>query len=245
MTDEYGHYGRRIDEKQTRQHSGKRQRCKEHVSTIYIPCTYTYIDIYVYVSTRQLCGNSMKWGRPKCAVGISAAFVTALQQQQQPTTRDRTLPMVVTTRPAVSGYNGGTRRSGAVNQDHHHNDDDDDRTSMLPNVTTSIKMITTNNNKNNNNNNKNRIDDTEFDWDTFLDTPFFDPHRILQDPNSDERWKRFATWVQEDYETVEVIFTATLFIVLIVVTQELLRIQIYGLEHYVPFGQGTRPGSLF
>ena len=208
----------------------------------YIPCTLDIIDIYV--SSRQLCGNSMKC-RPKCAVVLSAAFVTRLQQ---PTSRDRTLPVVVTTRPAVIGYNGGTRRSGAVNQDHHHNDDDhddhhddDDRTSMLPNVTTSIKTTTTTTN----NNNKNRIDDTEFDWDTFLDTPFFDPHRILQDPNSDERWKRFATWVQEDYETVEVIFTATLFIVLIVVTQELLRIQIYGLEHYVPFGQGTRPGSLF
>ena len=178
--------------------------------------------------------------RPKFAVGISAAFVTALQQQQP--TRDRTLPVVTVIR---CNDGGGTRR-GAVNHDHHYNDDDDDnnndRTSMLPNVTAPIKMITTTTTSNNN---RKRIDDTEFDWDTFLDTPFFDPHRILQDPNSDERWKRFATWVQEDYETVEVIFTATLFIVLIVVTQELLRIQIYGLEHYVPFGQGTRPGSLF
>ena len=86
---------------------------------------------------------------------------------------------------------------------------------------------------------------TEFDWDTFLDTPFFDPNIILKDPNSNSLLKRFASWVQEDYETVEIIATATLFIFLIVVSQELLRVQIYGFENYIPFTKGILPGSLF
>jgi hypothetical protein len=88
-------------------------------------------------------------------------------------------------------------------------------------------------------------EDQKFDWDTFLDTPFFDPNSILNDPNSPSLIKRFATWVQEDYETVEVIWTATIFLVLIVATQELLRIQIYGWDNYVPFTKGILPGNLF
>lgn len=94
-------------------------------------------------------------------------------------------------------------------------------------------------------NNTMKLSENDFDWDTFLDTPFFDPNVILNDPNSNALLKRFASWVREDYETVEVIVTATLFIFLIVVTQELLRVQIYGIENYVPFTKGISPGSLF
>ena len=124
------------------------------------------------------------------------------------------------------------------------NDEDDynkiSNSNMLQNSTTLIDVVVPNNANNNKTTKK-----TEFDWDTFLDTPFFDPNMILNDPNSNTVLKQLASWVQEDYETVEVIVTATLFIFLIVVTQELLRIQIYGIENYVPFTKGIRPGSLF
>jgi hypothetical protein len=123
----------------------------------------------------------------------------------------------------------------AVNDDSEvsHNN----RNSILQNTTTTLTPAVSQKNIDNTN--------TEFDWDTFLDTPFFDPNTILNDPSSNSLLKRFATWVQEDYETVEVIVTGTLFIFLIVVTQELLRIQIYGFENYVPFTKGIPPGSLF
>jgi hypothetical protein len=85
-----------------------------------------------------------------------------------------------------------------------------------------------------------------FDWDTFLDTPFFDPATILQNPDQYHPiLQQIALWVQNDYEFVEAIVTGIFFIILIVITQELLRIQIYGFENYVPFTKGVNPGSLF
>jgi hypothetical protein len=84
-----------------------------------------------------------------------------------------------------------------------------------------------------------------FDWDLFLDTPFFDPDQVVKDPNSPPLLRRIAAWVQEDYATAELTATGVLFVVLIIASQELLRIQMYGLENYVPFTKSVLPGNLF
>jgi hypothetical protein len=84
-----------------------------------------------------------------------------------------------------------------------------------------------------------------FDWDLFLDTPFFDPDQVVNDPNSPPLLKGIAAWVQKDYATAELILTGVLFVLLIIASQELLRIQMYGVENYVPFTKGVLPGNLF
>jgi hypothetical protein len=83
-----------------------------------------------------------------------------------------------------------------------------------------------------------------FDMDEFLDTPFFNPDKVLKDENSNPLLKKFAAFVQQDYEFAEVVLTGLFFVVLIIITQELLRMQLNG-TNYVPFTGGSIPGSLF
>jgi hypothetical protein len=83
-----------------------------------------------------------------------------------------------------------------------------------------------------------------FDLDTFLDTPFFDPDQIANDETSPPILRKFAQFVQNDYPTAEAILTGIFLAMLILVGQELVRMQIYG-ENYVPFTKGVQPGSLF
>jgi hypothetical protein len=83
-----------------------------------------------------------------------------------------------------------------------------------------------------------------FDMDEFLDTPFFDPDKVLKDENSSPLLKRFAAFVQGDYQTAEAVLTGLFFVILIIITQEVLRMQLNG-ANYVPFTRGTIPGSLF
>lgn len=83
-----------------------------------------------------------------------------------------------------------------------------------------------------------------FDMDEFLDTPFFDPDKVLKDQNSNPLLKKFAAFVQGDYEFAEAVLTGIFFVVLIIITQELLRLQLNG-ANYVPFTRGAIPGSLF
>jgi hypothetical protein len=83
-----------------------------------------------------------------------------------------------------------------------------------------------------------------FDMNEFLDTPFFDPDKVLNDANSSPLLKRFAAFVQQDYETAEAVLTGLFFVMLIIGTQEVLRMQMNG-ANYVPFTRGTIPGSLF
>lgn len=78
----------------------------------------------------------------------------------------------------------------------------------------------------------------KIDIDGFLDTPFFDPNKVKDD--SPIRW--FADMVENDYETAEALYVGVVFFVLVVVSQELLRMQLYG-EQYVPFHKSA--GSLF
>jgi hypothetical protein len=87
--------------------------------------------------------------------------------------------------------------------------------------------------------------DDEFDIDAFLDTPFFDPQQILDDETSNCMLRRLASFIQNDYETAEIIMAGIMFVVLIVASQEMLRIQYYGWDNYVPFTKGINPGRLF
>jgi len=86
--------------------------------------------------------------------------------------------------------------------------------------------------------------------DRFLDTPFYDPDRVLDDDESSEASKRFARFVKSDYETAESLIAGGFFLILIVLSQELVRMQVYGSD-YVPFvgggggGSGIGTGRLF
>jgi hypothetical protein len=87
--------------------------------------------------------------------------------------------------------------------------------------------------------------DEEFDIDVFLDTPFFDPQQILDDETSNSMLRRLASFIQNDYETAEIVMAGIMFVVLIIASQEMLRIQYYGWDNYVPFTKGINPGRLF
>jgi hypothetical protein len=67
--------------------------------------------------------------------------------------------------------------------------------------------------------------------DNFLDQEFFNPSSV--DQNSPLKW--FANLVERDYETAEALYASLIIVMLVIVSQELLRIQINGLDHYVPF----------
>jgi hypothetical protein len=83
-----------------------------------------------------------------------------------------------------------------------------------------------------------------FDLDEFLDKPFFEPDKVLKDENSNPLLRKFAAFVLGDYEFAEALLTGIFFVVLIIITQEALRMQLNG-ANYVPFTKGSIPGSLF
>ena len=84
--------------------------------------------------------------------------------------------------------------------------------------------------------------------DEFLDTPFFNPEQILLDdeqgnnirPNPITKW--FAKLTVTDYITAESLFAAAFITIMVVISQELFRIQLYG-DDYVPFLPGGRSVS--
>ena len=77
----------------------------------------------------------------------------------------------------------------------------------------------------------------------FLDSPFFDPDELLENGNDGTPIGRFQTWfatlLQADYEFAETLYVGLLFSFLVWITQELLRMQLYG-DNYVPFTPGGR-----
>jgi len=89
----------------------------------------------------------------------------------------------------------------------------------------------------------------DFDLDEWLDRPFYDPRRVLDDPESGRRAKQFAKFVTEDYDKAETVLAGAFFVVMILVSQELVRMQLYGPDRYVPFGSHHHlyggGGSLF
>ena len=78
--------------------------------------------------------------------------------------------------------------------------------------------------------------------DDFLDRPFFDPDAVTEDDPQPIRW--FADLVKNDYAAAETLYAGAIFVVMVIVSQELLRMQIYG-DGYIPFQAGVKPGQLF
>lgn len=77
----------------------------------------------------------------------------------------------------------------------------------------------------------------------FLDQPFFDPDAYSEDDSS--VLGRLASFVKNDYELAETIYVGLIFVVLVIVSQELLRMQLYG-DQYFPFkSSGAMGGKLF
>ena len=78
--------------------------------------------------------------------------------------------------------------------------------------------------------------------DEFLDRPFFDPDAVGDDDPPPIRW--FADLVKNDYAKAETLYAGAIFVVMVIISQELLRMQIYG-DGYIPFQPGVKPGQLF
>mmetsp|Transcript_25296 Transcript_25296/g.38365 ORF Transcript_25296/g.38365 Transcript_25296/m.38365 type:complete len:143 (-) Transcript_25296:121-549(-) len=91
-------------------------------------------------------------------------------------------------------------------------------------------------------NGDNENDDSNKIIDEFLDKPFFDPEDY--DENDDSFLGRFANLVRDDYETAEFLYVGAVFIFLVILTQEVLRMQLYG-DGYIPFSSGGGSGKLF
>jgi len=88
--------------------------------------------------------------------------------------------------------------------------------------------------------------------DNFLDKPLFDPDKMLDDqtdkvkenPQSSSNplvW--FANLVKNDYETAEALYAAGIISLMVVLSQELLRMAKYG-DAYQPFSSVSH-GSMF
>ena len=107
------------------------------------------------------------------------------------------------------------------------------------------RQFSSENNNNDHHQDHPREDDTNyFDMDELLDTPFFEPDKVLEDESSSPLLKTFASFVVNDYAQAEAVLAGFFFVVLIVVAQEFLRMQLYGAD-YAPFSRGVLPGNLF
>lgn len=87
-------------------------------------------------------------------------------------------------------------------------------------------------------------EENSFDWDTFLDSPFFDPNSVLENESSNPILRRLALFVQNDYEKAEMVLSVAFICTMIVISQEFVRFQIYG-SNYVPFVGGGTSSSPF
>ncbi|KAL7576751.1 hypothetical protein ACA910_005666 [Epithemia clementina (nom. ined.)] len=88
-------------------------------------------------------------------------------------------------------------------------------------------------------------DEADDDW---MDRPFFRPEEHLDNDQAPPLLQWFAKLVEQDYDTAEALFASLFIAILVIVTQELLRIQMFG-DHYIPFssrgGGGGGGGNLF
>eukprot|EP00594_Rhizosolenia_setigera_P010713 CAMPEP_0178958446 /NCGR_PEP_ID=MMETSP0789-20121207/11629_1 /TAXON_ID=3005 /ORGANISM="Rhizosolenia setigera, Strain CCMP 1694" /LENGTH=183 /DNA_ID=CAMNT_0020641117 /DNA_START=47 /DNA_END=598 /DNA_ORIENTATION=+ len=119
-------------------------------------------------------------------------------------------------------------------------------------------ILYSNNNSNNNNDDRNENNRSKLSLEEkindFLDRPFFDPEKILEEEENDGesasssssfigKWKtKFALFVTSDYETAEALYVGLYLTLMVIGTQELLRMQMYG-DNYVPFVRGGKFGG--
>jgi hypothetical protein len=83
------------------------------------------------------------------------------------------------------------------------------------------------------------------DLQDFLDRSFFDPDQVDENAQGPVGW--FANLVKNDYVLAETLYVGVFGVVLLLISQELLRLQIYGIDGYVPFTRGisSASGNLF
>jgi len=87
--------------------------------------------------------------------------------------------------------------------------------------------------------------DLEGKINAFLDTPIFDPDEEVRDGEIFSPLKSwFSSLVKNDYAFAESLYVGFIFFVLVVFSQELLRMKIYG-ENYIPFTRGSTSGGLW
>jgi hypothetical protein len=76
----------------------------------------------------------------------------------------------------------------------------------------------------------------------------FDPDQVLKDNDEGQPQNPISLWfanlIKNDYELAESFFAAAFISTMVIISQELLRMQMYG-DHYIPFSKGSSPGSLF
>mmetsp|Transcript_5855 Transcript_5855/g.13893 ORF Transcript_5855/g.13893 Transcript_5855/m.13893 type:complete len:137 (+) Transcript_5855:25-435(+) len=96
---------------------------------------------------------------------------------------------------------------------------------------TKLTIFVTENNDNNNQNDESDESIGE-SLNTLLDKQFFDPEKYDEDDTGPLAW--FANFVKRDYEFAETVYVGVYLTVLVIVTQEVLRFQLYG-DKYMPF----------
>lgn len=85
---------------------------------------------------------------------------------------------------------------------------------------------------------KNITGDASEQFGDWLDKPFFDP--MDYDEDDDSSWQaRLANFVKSDYNSFELVYAGTFLAFMLVVSQELFRVQLYGAD-YVPFTSNSQ-----
>lgn len=126
----------------------------------------------------------------------------------------------------------------STRSDEQANNDDRSLSQSQSPTTNTASISTTDNNQDSIGTDKK--EDKQMTLDEFLDQPFFDPSKVEE--GSPLRW--FADMIENDYETAEALYVGLIFFILVVIGQELLRIQLYG-DNYVPFKTVVGSGRLF
>jgi hypothetical protein len=112
-----------------------------------------------------------------------------------------------------------------------------------PRISSSYTRLFERPNRSDNKETNNRNDENDnTNIDDFLDQQFFDPDQVADDAPGPLKW--FANLVKNDYNTAEGLYVGLIFVFMVILSQELLRMQIYG-DNYVPFQKGVLPGQLF
>ena len=74
--------------------------------------------------------------------------------------------------------------------------------------------------------------------DDWLDKPFFNP--LDYDDEDDSTWQaRLANFVKSDYNLAEFLYAGTFLAIMLIISQELFRMQLYGAD-YVPFTSNSQ-----
>ena len=114
-------------------------------------------------------------------------------------------------------------------------------TTMSRPVVLMLRLSDENNDGNNDNDSNQKQESIGESLDNLLDKQFFDPEAYGESDTGPLAW--FANFVKRDYEFAETVYVGVYLTVLVIVTQEVLRMQLYG-DKYMPFTR-IGDGNLF